>query len=587
MRRPATPSAVASDDTSLPAFPGPPVHASSFCDALARFFTELGVKQAFGVVGGAIAPFAEALQRSPIQVIHTRHEGGAAFAAAEAHLVSRRPTVVFATTGPGLLNALTGLMAARWDGAKVIIVTGTTPAAQRGRWATQETSAHTTPMDGLFSTGPLFHYATQIEDTAELQQVAARVVSGVARPGGFVCHLALPLNLQTRESPAGFELPSVGWHGGGVAPSVVRACVERLSQNDFALRLGFGAREAASAVRALAERAGCAVMCTPRGKGIFPETHPQFVGVTGVGGHASVDAYMSAHRPHYTLVLGSRLGEISSCWSKRLVPPGGFIHVDIDPDVPGAAYPHAKTFGVQADIGAFLEALVAAWPQGARPPTPKFVAVERPETLTPSSEGPARPQFVVQAVQRVCVEAARALVMAEAGNAFIWCVSLTRIPEATQYRVSSEFGSMGHFVTGVVGAALARGAPAVAVVGDGAMLMNNEISTAVQYRAHAVWVVLNDSQYGMVEQGMRAQGYTPVETALPATNFATFAQAQGAVGIRVEREADLEAALAEALRIRGPVVVDVVTDPSVVPQAVSRRIEALMQQGAKGPGGRS
>src|SRR6478735_1248618 len=106
-------STEAAEEGSLPAFPGPPVHASSFSDALARLFTELGVKQAFGVVGGAIAPFAEALQRSPVQVIHTRHEGGAAFAAAEANLATRRPTVVFATTGPGLLNALTGLMAAR------------------------------------------------------------------------------------------------------------------------------------------------------------------------------------------------------------------------------------------------------------------------------------------------------------------------------------------------------------------------------------------------------------------------------------------------------------------------------------------
>ena len=71
-----------------------------------------------------------------------------AFAAAEAHLVSRRPTLVFATTGPGFLNALTGLMAARWDGAKVILVTGITSAALKGRWGVQETSSYTMPAVG-------------------------------------------------------------------------------------------------------------------------------------------------------------------------------------------------------------------------------------------------------------------------------------------------------------------------------------------------------------------------------------------------------------------------------------------------------
>ena len=55
---------------------------------------------------------------------------------------------MFATTGPGLLNALTGMTAGRWDGAKVILVSGSTNHAQRGRWATQETSSYTLPQDG-------------------------------------------------------------------------------------------------------------------------------------------------------------------------------------------------------------------------------------------------------------------------------------------------------------------------------------------------------------------------------------------------------------------------------------------------------
>src|SRR5687767_2945911 len=92
--------------------------ASRFVDAL----VDLGVKTGFGVVGGAISPVFFALADSSVQVMHCRHESGAAFAAMEAYFVSGRPSVVFTTTGPGLTNALTGISAAKWDGAKLIIV---------------------------------------------------------------------------------------------------------------------------------------------------------------------------------------------------------------------------------------------------------------------------------------------------------------------------------------------------------------------------------------------------------------------------------------------------------------------------------
>src|SRR5690606_26438499 len=83
-------------------------------DRLTQALSELGVEHAFGLIGGANAPFVDALGRSAIHVTHCRHEGGAAFAATEASLVSGRPALVFATTGPGILNALNGLAAARW-----------------------------------------------------------------------------------------------------------------------------------------------------------------------------------------------------------------------------------------------------------------------------------------------------------------------------------------------------------------------------------------------------------------------------------------------------------------------------------------
>src|SRR4051812_43826593 len=122
-----------------------PTLAHTLVDAL----LQLGVRQAFGVSGGAMATLWHALSASRLQVCHFRHESGAAFAAAEASLASSRPVLVFTTTGPGLTNALTGLMAARCEGAKVIAVSACSSAPSRGRFAIQETSEATMPA-GLY-----------------------------------------------------------------------------------------------------------------------------------------------------------------------------------------------------------------------------------------------------------------------------------------------------------------------------------------------------------------------------------------------------------------------------------------------------
>ena len=563
-------------------FPAPARHASTACDALIQFLSEMGVEHGFGLVGGPIAPFSEALLHSPVQVVHCRHEGGAAFAATEAYFASGRPSLVFTTTGPGLLNALTGLAAARCEGAKVVVISATTSTAQRGRGAAQESSDYTLPTSGIYTQGPLFDYATQLEGIDSLQEVLARLAAGLARPQGFVAHIALPVSVQTQATPQALVMPAVSVHGYGVPRDTLETVVSKLSPHPFALWLGFGARHAVPLIRAFAERTGCAVMCSPRAKGIFPEEHPQFVGVTGLGGHVSVDAYMEQVKPRHTLVLGTRMGEGTSYWSTKLVPSGGFIQVDLDPTAFGAAYPSVKTWGVQADIQAFMHDLLETWPDAVPALAAPVQGPGHPELLTARAHGPVRPAWVMQGVQRVCIQESNAPVMAESGNTFTWANHLLRFSTPHRYRVSPGYGSMGHFVAGVLGAAMGRNDKAVALVGDGAMLMNNEVSTAVRYGARAVWVVMNDGQYGMVEQGMRALGFTPVETPIPPTDFAALARAQGAFGMRVESEDELEAALCDAMRLPGPVVVDVVIDASVA-SPLMRRIECLKAQGVRAP----
>jgi acetolactate synthase-1/2/3 large subunit len=264
---------------SVPPAPAPPVQHSlvvpagstlhtdtpgevSVSDSLVRVLEQLGVEQAFAIFGGGIAPFCESLNRSSIRLMHFRHEASAAFAAIESSLASGKLTVVVATTGPGITNLYTGMVAARSEGAKVLFVSGATPAAQRGRGAFQETS-YSSALAPLFTQGLTFHCAMIIESPAELGSFVSRIASGVTRPTGFVAHVGMPMSTQTATmQPASSQLSSVP--PPVCDPDTIELCRELLAKEPFVIWAGFGARHAAEQLREL-------VICSPRGKGIMSE----------------------------------------------------------------------------------------------------------------------------------------------------------------------------------------------------------------------------------------------------------------------------------------------------------------------------
>lgn len=544
--------------------------------SFARGLRELGIEEVFTILGGGIAPLMAAFQRAGLRIRHFRHEGGAAFAAHEASMVSGKPVAVCVTTGPGIYNALTGIAAARADGGRILLLSGATSPAMRGKGAVQETGFDTMPAE-LFTAGTLFQFAKIVADARELPGVFARLKSGFQQAHGFTAHVSWPLSLQDApEFP--FDMPTIDVQEPRASERALRKVISLLEGRRFGLWVGHGARSATNEIREFVARTGCGVMATPRAKGVFPEEDAHYIGVSGAGAHPGVLRYMKEFAPEVLLILGTRLGEVSSFWNPVMVPAEGFVHVDVDSAAFGAAYPHAKTLGIQSECRFFLEDLLEHWPVDFARQIPHDCPLPRMERLSARGEPLVRTPFLLQEIQRVIVEESEAMVMAESGNSFAWANHALRFSKAGQYRTSAAFGSMGHFVTGVVGAALGRNGKAVVLAGDGAMLMNNEINTAVAYRAQAVWIVLNDARYGLTERGLQALELEPIETRLPRTNFAIFAQSQGAAGRVVERESDVAEALGEALQADGPFVVDVRIDPNDVAPMLATRIASLKKQ---------
>lgn len=538
-----------------------------WADALANALADLGIRSAYGVSGGAMAAFWEALQQSPIDVFHFRHECGAAFAAIEASLAAQQCVLVFTTAGPGITNAITGALAARSEGAQVIFVSACSPAEQQGRFATQETNQETLGND-LFSSGAIFSYATRVESAQQLPQILRRLQCGLASAGGFVAHLSIPSPLFSQMADTSARQGAISYRPSAIDSNTVSEVAEILERERIAIWVGFGARGASPEITELCERLGAPVFATPRGKGVVPENHPYYAGVTGLGGHETVDAVYRSYRPHRVLVLGTRLQEASTFWNEGFVPPNGFIHIDRKVSVPGMAFPNAETVAIEADIATFLHALLQKVPMralqmpGLADPFPALPSDPRP--------GSVRPEFVMAAIQRQVIDASDAILLAESGNSFVWANHHLRFPTPKRYRTSTQVGSMAHAVAGVVGAAQICGTRAVALSGDGSMLMLNEISTAVRYGLPASWIVLNDGYYNMCRQGMASLGLTEPDAVIPEINFAAVAIGMGAVGFRVDDEVQLEHALAQMMDSAGPSVVDIRIDADAAPPSHGR-----------------
>jgi len=561
--------------------------APSVARAIFLALHQAGVREAFGVIGGGVAPLAAGLANTPIRFFHFRHEAGAGFSAIESYFATGRPAVVVVTTGPGLFNVLNAAMAARVDGAKLLVVSGFTSRAQQGRGAVQETGPASMPAD-LTRPGSIFHDVAVPETEVELAGAIGRIVRGFAGPGGHVAHLGLPLALQGKLLAAPTAL-GAAWRFDPPAPSraAVDSCLDALRDPGAALWIGHGALAARDELIRFAEAARLPVITSPRAKGLFPESHPLFIGVSGAGGGTEVHDWFRLRRPRHIVVVGTRLGEVTSFLAPDLTPSERWTHVDIDPAAFGAAYPGVPGRGIVADATQLFAALHAravetGWYARREP----IVLPERRALppLAPRPRGDVRPGYLLQVIQARIVDATDALVMSEAGNAFTWCNARLRFDSPGRYRTNAAWGSMGHFTTGCVGAALASGRRVVAVVGDGAMLMNNEINTAAQYGARVLWIVLNDAQLGLNHHGMLALGMRPLETQMPRTDFVAFARSQGADGLAVTTEDDLDAALAVALAQDRPFVLDVRIDPTIPSPIVAARIQSLHRQ-CERPGG--
>lgn len=545
---------------------------ATVAQALATIFWELGVRLAYGVCGREIVPLWEALRASgftprEIVTMHSRHESGAGFAAIASWAFSGRPTVLFVTTGPGLTNAITSLEAARAAGAKLVLLSPTTPPSDIWRLGIQSTGFPSgIRFAEIHGEGRIFDFVATLESPDDLHAIAGQLASGLGGPGPYLAHIAVPMALQ--ETPLSSEVlvPRHSETSVGVSAEVADDIVALLWAEPFVVWVGYGARHHAAKIHRLLELTGAPAMSSPRGLGTV-DTHRQFIGITGNGGHLpSLITALERYAPARVLVLGTGLGAAtSSGWRPELVPADGLIHCDLDRSVFCRAYPAAPTVKVQADVGALLDAILARSDRLVRREVHAPPEAPRSLTLVPDRGGFVHPAALMAAIQRVIVDGTDVPVLADPSSCMFWAARHLVFDQPGRWFVENRVGAVGSGAAAVVGAAVAVGGPAFVITGDHGLLMHNEINAAVHYGVHAIWCVVNNSGMAIVRDGMKADGMDDHDADFPTTDFAAFARAQGADGIRVSREEQLDAALQMALAADGPFVIDVMVNDAPAP----------------------
>lgn len=545
-------------------------HVATAAVAILRALANHGVRVAFGIPGGTASPVFDGLLDVPeIRFIATRHEAMAGFAATGFARATGTPALVLTTSGPGLTNAITGMAAAALEELPVIVIAGEVASGAVARGALQDGSP--AGIDTVTTVRSMTRWATTLQSPESAPATAERAWQQAMgdRPGPV--YLGVPLDIGSRPcSPPTHLAASVR---PAPVPSLLAcqkaAALLRSGQRPLLL-LGNGARSAADQAIALAERLSLPVVVTGHAKGIFPETHPLYLGIVGVGQHPSVTEYL-ADPPDVVCVVGSRLGDVATNgWKLPIAGSRATIQIDRDPLLLGRNVP--ITLGIMSDAKLALHEIVDALPTGSgTAPRPSGGCRSSREHLRYSSSIPLKPQRALYALSEAFPDA---VWCSDIGEHLTMALHYLRIDSPSRFHAMTGFGSMGSGIGAAIGMKTARPeATVIGLCGDGGLAMHaGEILTCVENQLGVIFAVFNDGRWNMIQHGFNTV-YGRLPPGLPSrvADFAAIAEGFGAVGVTIERPDQLRSdALRELARSTRPVILDIRIDPSESFTAESR-----------------
>jgi acetolactate synthase-1/2/3 large subunit len=560
----------------------------SGAQAVVRSLELLGVKDVFGLPGGAILPVYDPLMDSTeLRHILVRHEQGAGHAAEGYASSSGKVGVCIATSGPGATNLVTAIADAYMDSVPLLAITGQVFSHLMGTDAFQEA-------DIVGITMPITKHSFLVTKAQDIPATLATAyhIAQTGRPGPVLVDITKDAQQADLEFswPPVIDLPGyrpiLKAHG-----KQIQAAAELILESNcpvFYVGGGIVRAGASKQLKQLVELVGAPVVTTLMARGAFPDTHPNNLGMPGM--HGTVPAVLALQDADLLITLGARFDDRVTGKAALFAPNAKVIHIDVDPAEIGKIR-HADV-PIVGDAKDVITDLIETYKETAGKKQPEMtewwaklnkLREEYPLGYSEPSDGLLSPQYVISRIGEI--SGPEAIYAAGVGQHQMWAAQFIKYERPNAWLNSGGAGTMGYAVPAAMGAKVAQPDRVVwAIDGDGCFQMTNqELATCTLNNIPIKVAVINNSSLGMVRQWQTLfydsrYSHTDLNTGhdtVRVPDFVKLAEAYGVLGIRVTKAEEVDAAIKLALETNDrPVLIDFVVSADamvwpMVPQGVS------------------
>ena len=524
---------------------------------VARTLTSRGVTHLFSLSGGHLFSIYDGCRAEGIEVVDTRHEASAAWAAEGFAKATRRAGVCALTAGPGVTNGMSPLAGAQQNRSPLVVLGGRAPEMRWGSGSLQE-------IDHLPFVSPLVKSARTVKDTAAIPQLTAAAIDAALEQPSGPTFVDYPLDVVFQEAEA--EVPEAERSAGKPADRSDEAAALLANAERPAIMAGTGLYWAhgEEALRGLAEALAIPVFVNGMGRGCLPADHELHFSRARRQGLKEADVALVVGVPlDFRLAFGGSFGEQTKIVSLDTGP--GRLAATRQPDV-------ELVGDIPATLGALTEAAASLDGERGRP-DPWLSALRETESEKRESElgdladgrAPLHPVRVYAELNEVLDR--DAIVIGDGGDFISYAGRHieTHVPGA--WMDPGPYGCLGAGPGQAIGASKAQPNRQVCLLmGDGAFGFSGlEFDTMARHGLPVVGVIGNNGIWALEHHPMKfLYGYSMAAELRPATRYDRIAEALGCHAELVEKPDDLRPALERAFAAGGPALVNVLTDPEVI-----------------------
>ena len=531
-------------------------------DIVVRCLAEEGVEHVFGYPGGAVLYIYDAIfQQDKFQHILVRHEQAAIHAADAYSRSSNKVGVALVTSGPGVTNAVTGLVTAYMDSIPMVVISGQVPTHAIGQDAFQE-------CDTVGITRPCVKHNFLVKDVKDLAMVMKKAfyVATTGRPGPVLVDIPKDITMHKAvfEYPKELDMRSYKPVDKGHSGQIRKAVQLLLSAERPMIYTGGGVilANAAPELNTLVDKLGYPCTNTLMGLGGYRSTSDKFVGMLGM--HGTYEANMAMQHCDVLIAIGARFDDRVIGNPKHFGSvPRKIVHIDIDPssiskrvkvDIPIVGNVKDVLIEVLSQIDASeikpnAKALDAWWKQ--------ITEWRSRECLKyPTSTEVIKPQAVVQKLWEVTK--GDAFITSDVGQHQMWAAQYYGFDKPRRWINSGGLGTMGVGLPYAMGVQMANpGAEVACVTGEASIQMCiQELATCKQYHLTPKIILLNNRYLGMVRQWQQIDyGSRYSESYMDSLpNFDKLVESFGHVGMTITKPGDVESSMKEAFAMKDRLV---------------------------------